>query len=192
MRKPSAWQSSAQWRAISSAAISKWNANRWRLPKCGAARKHDGQPCEQPALENGRCRFHGGRTGKGANWGKHRLPPRNAAHWEARLAQKFAQIERDSRRRAQRLAKLTPEERQRYDEWAKSHSPGPAAERARRREDRKRAAELRAGLEKPDERPVSGELAELQRQAAALEEARDYYRRLAEQEQADQDRGVFG
>src|SRR5215204_862524 len=29
-------------------------------PRCGARRKSDGQPCEQAAMPNGRCRHHGG------------------------------------------------------------------------------------------------------------------------------------
>jgi hypothetical protein len=40
-------------------------------PRCGASRKHDGCPCQQPAMANGRCRFHwgkstGARTAEGA------------------------------------------------------------------------------------------------------------------------------
>jgi hypothetical protein len=31
-------------------------------PRCGARRKHDGCPCQQPAMVNGRCRFHGGQS----------------------------------------------------------------------------------------------------------------------------------
>lgn len=188
MRRPSTWQSSAQWRAISSAAISAWNANRWRLPKCGAARKYDGRPCEQLALENGRCRFHGGRTSKGAGWHKHRLPDGDAANWESKLARKFAQIERDKRRRAQRVAKLTPDERQRYDVWLKTHEPGPAAERARRRADRTAAAKIRESLARAETRPVSAELAALQAEAAELEAARDEYLKKIDEEQ----KGVFG
>ena len=30
--------------------------------RCGARRKHDGCPCQQPAMANGRCRFHGGKS----------------------------------------------------------------------------------------------------------------------------------
>ena len=29
---------------------------------CGARRKYDGQPCQNPAMPNGKCRIHGGRT----------------------------------------------------------------------------------------------------------------------------------
>lgn len=31
-------------------------------PRCGAKRKHDGCSCQQPAMANGRCRFHGGKS----------------------------------------------------------------------------------------------------------------------------------
>jgi hypothetical protein len=30
--------------------------------RCGAKRKHDGRSCQQPAMGNGRCRFHGGKS----------------------------------------------------------------------------------------------------------------------------------
>jgi hypothetical protein len=31
-------------------------------PRCGARRKRDGQPCQGPAMANGRCRVHGGKS----------------------------------------------------------------------------------------------------------------------------------
>lgn len=31
-------------------------------PRCGARRKYDGQPCQCPAMPNGRCRLHGGKS----------------------------------------------------------------------------------------------------------------------------------
>lgn len=30
------------------------------IPRCGALSRSTGKPCRQPALANGRCRFHGG------------------------------------------------------------------------------------------------------------------------------------
>ena len=33
-----------------------------RAPRCGARRKRDGEPCRGPAMANGRCRLHGGRS----------------------------------------------------------------------------------------------------------------------------------
>ena len=30
--------------------------------RCGARRRSDGCPCTQPAMANGRCRFHGGKS----------------------------------------------------------------------------------------------------------------------------------
>jgi len=32
------------------------------MRKCGAKRKRDGKPCQAPAMANGRCRVHGGKT----------------------------------------------------------------------------------------------------------------------------------
>lgn len=33
-----------------------------RLPKCGARTKSSGEPCRHPALSNGRCHYHGGKS----------------------------------------------------------------------------------------------------------------------------------
>jgi hypothetical protein len=33
-----------------------------QVPKCWAKSKRHGQPCKQPAMKNGRCRFHGGKS----------------------------------------------------------------------------------------------------------------------------------
>ena len=36
-----------------------------RIPRCGAKSKSTGKPCAQPAMNNGRCRLHGGKTPAG-------------------------------------------------------------------------------------------------------------------------------
>jgi len=41
-----------------SAALEVANAVR----RCGAKRKRDAEPCPAPAMRNGRCRVHGGRS----------------------------------------------------------------------------------------------------------------------------------
>ncbi len=178
------------------AALTRYNREIRPYRKlCGARTKstEDHRPCLNLALAgHERCRIHGAKTPKGDQWGLVQWPSGKAPDAEAKLQAKLKRIERTRKEKAKRLAAMSPAERQRYEARAKSHAPGPAAERARRRDDRKRAAEIRASLEKPDDRPISAELAELQRQAAALEQARDHYRRLAEEEQANQDRGVFG
>ena len=178
------------------AALTRYNREVRPYRKlCGARTKStdDHRACRNLALAGcDRCRIHGGATPKGDRWGLVQWPNRKAPDAEAKLQAKLKRIECDRKAKAKRLAAMSPEERQRHDERAKTHAPGPAAERARRRDDRKRSAEIRASLEKPDDRPISSELVELQRQAAALEQARDYFRRLAEEEQANQDQGVFG
>lgn len=190
--RPNAWQGSTQWRMISREAIKRWNAKRETLPKCGARRKRDGEPCQQLAKENGRCYFHGGRTGKDANYHVHLFPNGEAPDAEKRLQRKLRQIERDRKAQAKRRAEMTPEQLAAHQEWHRAHQPGPAADRARKRQDRQQAKELRQRIENDEPRPVSDEIKALQAQAAALEKARDYFRRLADEEQANQDRGVFG
>ena len=31
-------------------------------PRCGAHARQTGKPCKQPAMKNGRCRLHGGKS----------------------------------------------------------------------------------------------------------------------------------
>lgn len=178
------------------AALTRYNREVRPYRKlCGARTKstEDHRPCQNLALAgHDRCRIHGGATPKGSQWGLTQWPNGKAPDAEAKMQAKLKRIERDRKAKAKRLAAMSPEERQRHDARAKSHAPGPAAERARRRDDRKRAAEIRANLEKPKQDPVSPELAELQAKLAALEAARDHFRRLAEeQEQSNEDLGVF-
>ncbi|PZR81848.1 MAG: hypothetical protein DI537_37595 [Stutzerimonas stutzeri] len=178
---------------IGAAALTRYNRDIRPYRKlCGARTKstETNRPCQNLALAgHERCRLHGAKTPKGDQWGLVQWPNGKAPDAEAKLQAKLKRIERDRKAKAKRLAAMSPEERQRHDQRARSHAPGPAAERARRRDDRKRAAEIRASLEKPDDKPISAELAELQRQAAELEKARDHFRRLAQQQQNDE--GVF-
>lgn len=34
----------------------------WSLPKCNAKAKSTGKRCQQPAMKNGKCRYHGGKS----------------------------------------------------------------------------------------------------------------------------------
>lgn len=189
--KPNSWQRSTQWRMISREAIRKWNAQRATLPKCGARRKRDGEPCQQLAKENGRCFFHGGRTGKGAKFHVHILPNGDAPDFEAKLHRKLRQIERDKKTQAKRRAEMGPEQLEAHQKWHETHQPGSAAARARNRQDRQYVRDIQARLDKLDDQPTTPELAELQAKAAYLEAERDRYRRLAEEQQSNEDKGVF-
>lgn len=40
----------------------KQKANNEPLVLCGAKSRRTGQPCRQPAMKNGRCRLHGGKS----------------------------------------------------------------------------------------------------------------------------------
>ncbi len=172
---------------IGAAALTRYNREIRPYRKlCGARTKstEDHRPCLNLALAgSNRCRIHGGATPKNDQWGFVRWPSGKAPDAEAKLQAKLKRIERARKEKAKKLAAMSPEERQRHDQRAKTHAPGPALERARRRDDRKRAAEIRAGLEKPDDKPISAELAALQAQAAYLEAERDRFRALAQAQQ---------
>ncbi|MDN3711929.1 hypothetical protein QWZ10_09035 [Paracoccus cavernae] len=90
-------------------------------------------------MENGRCRYHGGKTPKGKDW--HRITrPANADKATA----KMGTLERRAKQRAQRLAKMTAEEQAQYRAWRQSHTPGPPEAREARKQQRKQNAEIRA------------------------------------------------
>ncbi len=172
------------------AALAAFNANvRPFLPRCGAKRRTDGEPCQAPVVPGkNRCRWHGGLVPSGDQWHTLQWPKGDAKDWQKKLNAKLQRDERNRRRKERRLAKLSPEERAKYEEWAKYHRPGSKIERSKARAAKKVAAAVKSSLEEP-ERPISPELAELRDKAAALEAARDHYRSLAEQQN---DEGVFG
>lgn len=124
-----AWRHSEQFRKIARAAITEWNALMEPAPVCGARVKKTGEPCQQPALANGRCRLHGGLTPKGDDWHKPRWPSKDSAKAEQKLNRKLADIEKRRRAKAERLAAMTPEELARHALWQRRHRPGSAAAR---------------------------------------------------------------
>src|SRR5215218_5126397 len=124
------WSQSTQFRAIGRAAITAWNAKRPDLPKCGAAAKSTGEPCQQLAMENGRCAWHGGKTGRGKAWGLPQWPAKSSPNAVGKMNRKLRDRERQARKRAKRLATMTPEERRRYEEHRRTHKPGPPGPRA--------------------------------------------------------------
>lgn len=113
---------------------------RWHfLPKCSATAKRSGQPCQLPAMANGKCYYHGGKTPKGKDW--HRISkPKNPS----KATDKLDAIERRNKARARRLARMTPEERAAHKKWHQSHAPGPPEPREARRQLRKQNADMRA------------------------------------------------
>lgn len=134
------WLATPEGAAHRAAALTKANAARKIALRCGAKAKHTGQPCKAIALENGRCKHHGGMSTKGDNWNVARLG-RDGLPIE-RAEKKIRELARRRERQAARVAAMTPEERVRYDAWCASHKPGRAADRAAARHDRDAAAFL--------------------------------------------------
>ncbi|TPL87119.1 hypothetical protein [Mesorhizobium sp. B2-3-12] len=105
----------------------------------------------------------------------------------AKLDRKLKALDRAAAKRAKRVAAMSPEQRQRYDAWQKTHQPGPAAARQRKRADRKSAADLRDLVSRPRPAP-SAEVIELERLIA--DRKADLARVTAENENPDP--GAFG
>lgn len=127
------------------------NARRASFPKCGARRKRDGLPCQRLAMENGRCDWHGGKTPRGDEWHKPQFSPA-----PSKMYRKLDDLDRRAAKRAKRVAAMTPEERERYEAWKRTHRPGAAKARAAARERRRQAREAHKPLTAADTRP-SGE-----------------------------------
>jgi hypothetical protein len=170
------WRKSPEFREIMRQAglraTARWNA----MPRCGARKRSDGEPCKNPGIEpSGRCRFHGGKTPRGKEW--HRIQAsagKSDAHAE-QVAFKLKQKDRAAQARARRLARMTPDEQAAHRAWHAAHRPGPpearAGARERKRQDRE-AAELFArpstNAPNPEAEAIQRQIDELQRQADEL------------------------
>ncbi|WHO77465.1 hypothetical protein [Rhizobium leguminosarum] len=160
---------SAQNRMQAREAILRWHGKlRPTRARCGAKRKYDGEPCQQIAMANGRCAYHGGKTGRGAAWHKPGWPNGDAPDAEQKLARKLKDQARAANKRAARLAAMTPEERERHDVWHRTHRPGAAGQRAADRMRRKQAAEMRALIDQPAP-PADAAIDQIQRAIDELE-----------------------
>jgi hypothetical protein len=164
------WRHSDVFRQIARAQCAKMNVAHWKNPKCGAKRKSDGGTCELPAMENGRCHLHGGRTPKGDGWQRPVWPDKNAPGAEKKLQRKLRDLARAEKNRAARVAAMSPAERQRYEKWKRTHKPGSAAARKARQLEVARNKEIRAALNTAKSAPAPDpELMTLQQHRAQLQ-----------------------
>jgi hypothetical protein len=138
-----AWVQSARWKAERKAGAAKSRASRRSQPRCGANRKNGGGPCRMLALANGRCRFHGGATPAGRAW--HRVQYPDPILEPEKYAKKVREIERRRQQRRERVARMKPEERAKYEARSKAAQPGTIAERENRRRSREAAGLLARG-----------------------------------------------
>jgi len=130
--------------------------------KCGARRKQDGEPCQRPALPNGRCRLHGGLTPRGADWHRVQLPT-TSVH---KLEKKLRELDLRRKRRAARVAAMPPERRAKYEAQSQAAQPRSLVERENKRRAREAAKLL---LSQPPPAAVDPELARLQAKMAELD-----------------------
>lgn len=158
-----AWASSDRFRETGRQMMLQFNRLRMHGPKCGARTKTDGQPCRNAAMENGRCRFHGGRTPKGDQWHVTTWPDPKSTEATQKLNRKLHDLKRIAKRREARMRALTPDERGAYAAWLRDHTPGPAAAREWKRRDRAEAKAMRLRLAQPPTRPPDPEAEALRR-----------------------------
>jgi len=170
---------SPEFREIANAALARFHARRPYLPKCGATRKSDGGSCQNLPLGNGRCRLHGGRTPSGKEWHRPQWPNGKSPDAARKLRAKIQKLEREARKRAARLAKMTDEERDRYERWHRDRPLGTPEAREAARLERERVSEAAALFAKapsrepaddPEYRGLVAEIAALKEQLARLTE----------------------
>lgn len=101
------------------------------IPKCGAKKRSDGQPCRNPGRgAGGRCKFHGGGTPKGKAWHKAIVPDENSTTpKDQRKRRILADRAADQ---AERRESMSPEERAKHERWHAQHDPDTVGERAAR------------------------------------------------------------
>jgi hypothetical protein len=158
------WRRSAQFRQIArksaKANLAKFNA----APRCGAKRKRaGGEPCQNPAMKNGRCYIHGGKTPSGRQWHVVQYPDCSTPTGEAKFNSKLRNLKRRADKRAARLATMTKEELAKHTAWHRTRSPGAAGPRRAARERRRQDAESRVLLTVgPPQRVSSPEAARIE------------------------------
>ncbi|MBR1124518.1 hypothetical protein JQ628_23530 [Bradyrhizobium lablabi] len=178
------WRKSGTFREIARQSA-KANLRKFRsAPRCGAKRKRDGKPCANPAMKNGRCGIHGGKTPSGRQWHVVQYPAD-----EAKFNRKLRDLERRAAKRAARLANLSPEARAAYDEWHRTHRSGLSkAARSAERERARQNADLRRLVAQGASQATTDPETLQIRDALSIARAR-----LAELEaRIEADKGVFG
>lgn len=185
------WRQSAEFRQIATRALKTNLVASKAAPRCGARRKRDGAPCCRPAMKNGRCYLHGGKTPSGRQWHVVQFPDCSTPAGEAKFNRKLRDRERIARKRAAWIAAMTPERRAKYDAWHRTHAPGAKAARKTERERRRQSVRARLLLNGGASRATSDP--KLVLIEATLVELRAELARLEAQDRSlkDADGGVF-
>jgi len=185
------WRKSAEFRQIAlksaKANLAKFNA----APRCAAARKRDGKPCCNPAMKNGRCDRHGGKTPSGRQWHVVQYSDCSTPAGEAKFNRKLRTQQRYAEQRAARLAAMTPEQRAKHDAWHRSHPAGAAAPRSAARERTRQNAEARLLISPQPRQRLSDPEAARVEAALATTRARLASLEARTTKPTDEDEGIF-
>ena len=182
------WSTSPEGRAhsrrVGTRSLRAW----WARARCGAANRTTGKPCRNVALENGRCRLHGGLSPKGKHWHQTTWAKTYGPASNVKIDRKLKAIDRKAKRRAARLAAMTVEEQAAHEEWQRSHRPGRTPEQ---RANARRAREMRDRPEPPE--PLkSAELLAVEAQLERIEKLALARVRAAKAEDETLELGAFG
>ena len=120
-------------------------------------------------MANGRCDRHGGKTPSKDGWHRTQWPKKNTPNATEKMHRKLSELDRAYKKRENRLAAMTKEQRAKYDKWRLEHPPGSEAKRTADRMRRQQSAEARKRMETPSPRISSPELDRLEKRIAELE-----------------------
>ncbi len=144
-----AWRKSERWRRIASTQALA-NVRAWaKRPRCGATAKRSGCPCRQPALFNGRCRWHGGATPSGKNWHQPVFSDGTTPSGTSKLDRKLYDLAQTRKRREKALKAMTAEQRAAHAKWHEARDPRLSV-RLSRRQAKQQAIAARAIFDAPD------------------------------------------
>jgi hypothetical protein len=148
-----AWRKSERWRRIALAQALA-NVRAWaKRPRCGATAKRSGCPCQQPALFNGRCRWHGGATPSGKNWHQPVFSDGTTASGTSKLDRKLYDLAQARKRREKALKTMTAEQRAAHAKWHEARDPRLSV-RLSRRQAKRQAVAARAIFDTPGAPPT--------------------------------------
>jgi hypothetical protein len=186
------WRKSSTFRQIARNSAKTNLAKFKAAPRCGAARKRDGKkPCRNPAMKNGRCGLHGGRTPRGRQWHVVQLPDCSTPAGEAKFNRKLRDQKRYAVKRAARLAVMTIEQLAAHAAWHRSHAPCAAATRNAERERARQNAETRLLVTRePSQRVSDPETARIEIALAAAK-ARLAILEVRNAKPKNDDEGIF-
>jgi len=191
-----AWRKSEEWRRIASASALAHVRAFAKLPRCKAKAKRTGCQCRQPAMPNGVCRWHGGRTPSGEKWHQPIFSPGTTPSGTSKLDRKLFDLAKARKERLRLVSKMNRQQREAYEKWHQARDPRLSV-RLSRRERKEQAVAAQAIFADPGGDAIAPEILEIEEKIRILQLEVDRRSARAEQDYAASlpttaNEGIFG